>query len=170
MENSAYLDLVKRKSEYDGINMKFISILEIHILNNSRKFYNFSAEEIYENLLKLINYPDNQILKEKFDIFLYFCISESMINLNFDMFTLSCACLLLAMNSLEEETYQFLFRNALYEMGVKVDKIESCISLIEECLWSEKQIEKDSWTSLSKKRKKEVSVEKELHTWSIWVH
>jgi len=131
MENSYYLEMLRKKSEKEGINMKIINILELMIINSSKKFYKISSEEIYENLLFSINLSENDCLHEKFNTLLNYSLSESIIYLSFDLFIITFSCLIISLKYIKEgENYSQELRKIILELNINEDIIKSCINHI----------------------------------------
>ncbi len=120
--------------------MKIVNTMEIMILNNSSKFYKISSEEIFENLIFLINLPRNGCLYEKFNTILNFALSESTIYLTFDLFVITFSCLLITLKFFKQaEIFTQSLRRILAEINLKEERINSCINLIMNNLFQENE-------------------------------
>jgi hypothetical protein len=140
IENTKYLELFRKKTLIDGIEMKIVNTMEIMMINHSIKFFKISSEEIFENLIFLINLPRNECLYEKFNTILNFALSESMIYRTFDLFVLTFSCLLITLKFFKQtDVFTHSLSRLLAEINIKEERVNSCINLIMNNLFQENE-------------------------------
>lgn len=123
--------MLRKKTENEGIDMKIINIMELLIINKSKKFYKINSEEIYENLLFSINLSQDDCIYEKYNTLLNYSLSESLIYLSFDLFIITFSCLFISLKYFKEgEKYSQYLKEISLELNMNEGSIKSCINLI----------------------------------------
>ena len=134
MENNKYIEVFLEKAKLDKINFDLINLLENMIITQSKKFYNFSCQEIFICLMKLNNQEDeihiDRTLIEMINTFILFALSEITIFSNFDQFTITCSCIIISLRKSGDQVFLNSFVKLLSKISVEEKEVDSCVSLI----------------------------------------
>ena len=82
--------------------------------------------------MKLINKIDgiHAKLKERFNIYLLFALSDINIFSNYDQFIITCSCIKLAIQHSNDDSFYNKFIRVLSELNVEENTVSSCVSSI----------------------------------------
>jgi hypothetical protein len=91
------------------MNLNYLCQTELIVLEEIRKIFYFSPEEILRTVLSLLKCDREQTnrIAENYNIFVEFALSEFVIYTMFDQFTMSLACLYITLKNVEEFSSMF---------------------------------------------------------------
>jgi len=134
-DNNDYFKCFLQKALKEEMNINYLCQTEFIILEEIRKIYYFSPQEICHTLVSMFDCSDDKAkigrISENYNIFIEFALSEYGIYSMFDQFTMSLACLYITLKNIEEFALMHELVLLLPFLEIEKSRLMECVDFIE---------------------------------------